>query len=76
MQLNYVDDQNVRRTTDCYDDGESKGLLKLAVELNLHIPQNYKLSDLKVIVSEHAAFENVSKTRFKLIINQNVHGSF
>ncbi|CAF1301147.1 unnamed protein product [Rotaria sordida] len=38
--IEYVDNQNVRRIINCYDhDGESKGLLKLANELNLHIPR-------------------------------------
>ncbi|CAF2091676.1 unnamed protein product [Rotaria magnacalcarata] len=60
--IEYVDDQNVKVTIECYDDdGESKDLLKLAEELNLHIPQNCKLFELKEIVSEHAAFKNVSK---------------
>lgn len=74
--IDYVDDQNVIRIINCYDDdGESKGLLKLAQELNLHIPQSCKLPELKVIVSEHAAFKNVSRTRFEIIINKNVHSS-
>ncbi|CAF3381807.1 unnamed protein product [Rotaria socialis] len=60
--IEYVDDQNIKRTIDCYDDdGESKGLLKLAEELNIHVPQNCKLVELKQIVSEHSAFKNVSK---------------
>ncbi|CAF3339063.1 unnamed protein product [Rotaria socialis] len=55
--IEYVDDHNVKVTIECYDDdAESKGLLKLAEELNLHIPQNCKLFELKDIVSEHAAF--------------------
>ncbi|CAF4212343.1 unnamed protein product, partial [Rotaria magnacalcarata] len=57
--IEYVDDHNVKVTIECYDDdGESKGLLKLAEELNLDILQNCKLLELKEIVSEHAAFKN------------------
>ncbi|CAF4073349.1 unnamed protein product [Rotaria magnacalcarata] len=60
FQLLYF--KNVKVTIECYDDdGESKDLLKLAEELNLHIPQNCKLFELKEVVSEHAAFKNVSK---------------
>ncbi|CAF1366026.1 unnamed protein product [Didymodactylos carnosus] len=62
--IEYVDDQNVKRTIECYDDddGESKGLLKLTEELNVHVPQNCKLPELKVFVSQHPAFKNVSRT--------------
>jgi hypothetical protein len=68
--IEYVDNQNVRRIINCYDqDGESKGLLKLANELHLHVPRRCKLPELKMIVSEHPAFKNVSRSLFKLTTN-------
>ena len=71
--IEYVDNQNVRKIINCYDDdGESKGLLKLADELNLHIPQRCKLPELKMIMSEHAAFKNVGRPLFILIINHTI----
>ncbi|CAF2043425.1 unnamed protein product [Rotaria magnacalcarata] len=61
--IEYVDGQNVKITIEYYDDdGESQGLLKLVKELNLDILQNCKLLEYKEIVSEHAAFKNVSET--------------
>ena len=72
--IEYVDNQNVRRIINCYDhDGESKGLLKLANELNLHIPPRCKLAELKMIMSEHPAFKHVSKSLSKLISNHILH---
>lgn len=68
--IEYVDNQNVRRIINCYDqDGESKGLLKLANELHLQVPRRCKLPELKMIVSEHPAFKNVSRSLFKLTTN-------
>ncbi|CAF1576623.1 unnamed protein product [Didymodactylos carnosus] len=60
--IEYVDHQNVRRIINCYDhDGKSKGLLKLANELNLHIPRRCKLPELKMIMSEHPAFKHQTR---------------
>jgi len=72
--IEYVDNQNVKRIINCYDhNGESKGLLKLANELNLHVPPRCKLSELKMIMSEHPAFKHVSRSLFKLITDHIVY---
>jgi hypothetical protein len=39
---------------------QSKGLLAIAFELGFHMPVNIKLEELKKILSQHEAFQNLS----------------
>ncbi|CAF1586428.1 unnamed protein product [Didymodactylos carnosus] len=70
--IDFLDENNIKQTIECYDNqGISKGLLALAHELNLSIPNKCKLPQLKTIVAEHSAFKNVSKLE-KLAAEYNV----
>ncbi|CAF4443413.1 unnamed protein product, partial [Rotaria magnacalcarata] len=61
-KIDYIDDNNKKKTIECYaDDGYSKGLLAIANELNVFVPRKCKLNDLKLLLSQHAAFRSVSK---------------
>ncbi|CAF2077709.1 unnamed protein product [Rotaria magnacalcarata] len=61
-KIDYIDDKNKKQTIECYDDdGYSKGLLAIANELNVFVPRKCKLNDLKLLLSQHAAFRSVSK---------------
>ncbi|CAM4786006.1 unnamed protein product [Rotaria magnacalcarata] len=61
-KIDYIDDNNKKRTIECYDDdGYSKGLLAIANELDVFVRRKCKLNDLKLLLSQHAAFKSVSK---------------
>ena len=60
-KIDYIDENNKKRTIECYDDdGCSKGLLVLAYELNVFVPRKCKLNELKLLLSQQAAFKSVS----------------
>jgi len=63
--LEYVDEMNNLKTIDCFirsgpEQGKSKGLLAIALELGFKISNNCKLDELKVLLSSHRAFQSVS----------------
>ena len=59
--INFIDDMNHRRTIECYnDDSTNKGLLAIARELGLAIPNKCSLSELKAVLWMHNAFKSVS----------------
>ena len=63
--IEWIDENNKKMKLNCYfTDGEhnglSKGLLVLAQERGLRLPNNCKLNELKEILSRHDAFKNVS----------------
>ena len=59
--IDFIDDMNHRRTIECYnDDGTSKGLLAIARELGLAIPNKCSLSELKAVLRIHNALKSVS----------------
>jgi len=59
--IDYLDERNKKQTIQCYDhNGISKGLLALAYELNVNVPQKCKLDELKTILSNHPAFKTVT----------------
>ena len=61
-KLYYIDEQNNRQTIECYDDdGNCKGLLALAYELNVFVPRKCKLNELKLFPAKHVAFKTVSR---------------
>ncbi|CAF1542252.1 unnamed protein product [Adineta ricciae] len=62
----YIDENNNKKIVDCYfrsgpHGGQSKGLLAIASELGLNVSSDCKLETLKSILSNHRAFQNVSK---------------
>ena len=64
--IEYVDKQgNVVSISTYYDNGENKeksrGLLKLANELQVPMDPTIRLSELCTILTKHPAFQNVSK---------------
>ncbi|CAF2041902.1 unnamed protein product [Rotaria magnacalcarata] len=64
--IEYLNDNNEIETLDCYFQsgphiGQSKGLLVIARELGIQVPSGVKLNELKVILSNHKAFQNNSK---------------
>ncbi|CAM4847774.1 unnamed protein product [Rotaria magnacalcarata] len=71
-KIEYIDENNKKQTIECYDDdGYSKGLLAIANELNVFVPSKCKLNDLKLLLSQHAAFKSVSKLE-KLAAEYNI----
>ena len=51
-KIDYIDENNKKRTIECYDDdGCSKGLLALAYELNVFVSRKYKPNELKLLLS-------------------------
>ncbi|CAF3885734.1 unnamed protein product [Rotaria magnacalcarata] len=64
--ITYVDDKgkvisiSCRFTTDDHR-GKTKGLLELAKELKLPCLPSIKLTELRTLLAQHAAFQNVSK---------------
>ena len=59
--IDFIDYMNDRRTIKCYsDDGTSTGLLVIAREFELDIPNKCSLSELKSVLRMHNAFKSVS----------------
>lgn len=63
-QIRYTDEYGENQTLDCYftsgeRKGISKGLLLLAKELKIDVPDKVKLHELKRLMSLHKAFQNV-----------------
>ena len=57
-------DNGFQKNLDCYfkngiNKGKSKGLLAIAHELNISVPQRCTLQELKHLLSQHKAFQNV-----------------
>jgi len=64
--IEYLDDTNNMKLVDCFfssgpNKGLSKGLLNIASELGVQLPNNCKLDELRSILSRHRAFQNVSR---------------
>ncbi|CAF3196935.1 unnamed protein product [Rotaria socialis] len=64
--IEYIDNKGNNVSISCYFDsglhkGKSKGLLQLAKELHVHVDPTIKLLELRKILSDHPAFQNVSK---------------
>ncbi|CAF4759017.1 unnamed protein product, partial [Rotaria sp. Silwood2] len=62
-QIQYMDEKGRQQIVHCYftsgkDKGKSKELLILAEELNIKVPANVKLEELKRLLSLHKAFQN------------------
>ncbi|CAM2722993.1 unnamed protein product [Rotaria socialis] len=71
-KIEYIDENNKKQTIECYDDdGYSKGLLTIANELNVFVPSTFKLTDFKLLLSQHAASKSVSKLE-KLAAEYNI----
>ncbi|CAF1597815.1 unnamed protein product [Adineta ricciae] len=67
----YRDKHGKALTIDCFfttgvNKGQSKGLLNLAKELDIDIPQKVKLEELKRLLNLHEAFKNVSIPRMMI----------
>ena len=65
-QIQYIDDYGQQKTIQCYFTSgplkeKSKGLLKIAKELEISLHDNVKLKELKVL-SKHQDFQNVRKS--------------
>ncbi|CAM4873059.1 unnamed protein product [Rotaria socialis] len=63
--IEYIDEVNNTKTLDCFfqsglQKGQSKGLLAIALELGFKVSTNCKLEELKILLSCHKAFKNVS----------------
>ncbi|CAF2005891.1 unnamed protein product [Rotaria magnacalcarata] len=68
-KIDYIYDNNKKQTIECYDDdGYSKGLLTIANELNVFVPRKCKLNDLKLLLSQHAAFKSMIRNLFSYSI--------
>ncbi|CAF1284210.1 unnamed protein product [Rotaria sp. Silwood1] len=67
QSIEYLDPAtNQQKTINCYftdgeNKGKSRGLLNIAQNLGLKVPLNCKLQQLKELVSQHPAFQNVTK---------------
>ena len=67
--IEYIDELNNRKTLDCFfqsrpQRSQSKGLLNILLELDFKVSTNCKLEELKFILSDHKAFQNVSYKRY------------
>ena len=68
-QIEYVDENGATKVIDCYfKQGsykeQSKGLVELAKELGIQLPDKVKLDEIREILSRHRAFQNVSQGYF------------
>jgi len=73
-KIDFTDEQNRKHTIECYDDdGNSKGLLALANELNVFVPRKCSLQELKLLLAKHVAFKNVSRVSIFLIRYETSH---
>ena len=62
--IQYIDAKGNKNKIECYfkggeNDGKSKGLLILARELKFTIPDSILLPELKQLLAQHKAFQNV-----------------
>jgi hypothetical protein len=67
--IQYLDGKGNKNKIECYfkggeNDGKSKGLLILARELKLKIPDSILLPELKQLLEQHKAFQNVRRLFF------------
>ena len=65
-QMEYVDENGATKVIDCYfkggeNRGKSKGLVELCKDLGVHLPAKIKLDEIRDILSQHRAFQNVSE---------------
>ena len=65
-RIDCVDENSATKTIDCYlKQGpyrkQSKGLVELAKELGVQLPDKVKLDEIREILSRHRAFQNVSQ---------------
>ena len=63
-QLQWMDDKGVMQSLSCYfqygsNRGKSKGFYEIAVELNCNPSPKATLSDLRQLLAQHPAFQNV-----------------
>jgi transposase len=65
-ELEFLDERGQMQSISCFftdglNKGKSKGLLMLAKELKLSVPDRIKLGDLRNLLLTHSAFQNVSR---------------
>ena len=65
-ELQFIDERGQIQSISCFfiggeSKGKSKGLLVLAKELDLVVPDKIKLDELRKLLSTHSAFQNVSR---------------
>ena len=63
--IEYTDENNQRQQIQCYftngpNKNRSRGLLVIANELNISVPKNCKLDELRSIPGQHRCFQNVT----------------
>jgi hypothetical protein len=66
-KIEYVDENGVIKVIDCYfkqgaNEDKSKGLVELCKELGVQLPGKVKLDEIREILSNHRAFQNVSES--------------
>lgn len=72
-QIHYVDENGHQQIVNCFFEGgahkgKSKGLMVLAKELGVKVPNNVKLAELKRLLSSHDAFQQVGVVSLSLFI--------
>ena len=65
--IEYIDENGNKQLINCYfkrgpNNGMSKGSLRIAKELNVPVPKACKLDQLRSLLSQHRAFQNLSIT--------------
>jgi hypothetical protein len=63
--IEYTDEKKQKKQIHCHftdgpNEGKSKGLLVIARELNIIVPNNCKLDELKLLLAQHPCFKSVS----------------
>ena len=66
QQIEYVDEYGSTKIVDCYfkqgpNKDKSKGLVELCKDLRVQLPQKISLQEIRKILAEHRAFQNVSR---------------
>jgi len=64
--LEFLDDDDNPQIIDCFfkegeNKGKSKGLVELCKDLGVQLPPKIKLEEIRELLSEHPAFQNVRK---------------
>ena len=58
--LYYIDDGGVAKNIDCFDEnGESKSLKQIAIELGYSLPEKIRIDEIRKILIENPAFSKV-----------------
>ena len=80
-QIEYIDENGSTKVIDCYfkhaeNEGKSKGLIELCKDLGVQLSAKIKSDEIREILSEHRAFQNVSESHSISLKTSSVPSSY